>query len=166
MSDEADIEDGLSYDEMSYESEDPILTDEIPGVEYGSEIVEETNNDNAEPFEVVDDDISEASSESEADDIRRDIISNISVPESRRKRVMNVESNPLNQVQPGVDAIPDIPNSDIVTSEGRPTRRRNQPTRMNISSNKGNSYDISLVQAICMTQIAEVVKGKRMSLNK
>ena len=147
-------------------NQNPIPIDEIPGVEYASEFVEETNNDNAEPFEVADDDISEASSESEPDSIRRDIISNISVPESRRKRVMNVESNPFNQVQPGGDVIPNIPNSDLATSEGRPTRRRNQPTRMNISSNKGNSYDITLVQAICMTQIAEAVKGKRVSLNK
>ena len=37
---------------------------------------------------------------------------------------------------------------------------------MNISSNKGTSYDITLVQVICMAQIAEAVKGKRMSLNK
>ena len=37
---------------------------------------------------------------------------------------------------------------------------------MNISSNKGSTYDVALVQAICMTQIAEAVKGKRMSLNR
>ena len=70
---------------------------------------------------------------------------------------MNVEGNPLNQVQPVGDVIP---------SPGRPARRKTQPTRMNISSNKGSTYDVALVQAICMTQIVEVVKGKRMSLNR
>ena len=37
---------------------------------------------------------------------------------------------------------------------------------MNISSNKGSTYDHAMVQAICMTQIAEAVKGKRLSLNR
>ena len=37
---------------------------------------------------------------------------------------------------------------------------------MNISSNKGSTYYVPLVQAICMTQIAKAVTGKRMSLNR
>ena len=165
---EAVIEDDLSYDEMSYESGDPTPIDEIPGVEYDSEFIEESYNDNVEPSKEIgdDDDISETTPEPEVQNLRRNIISNITVPRTNRKRVMDVESNPFSQVQPGGDVIPNISNSDLTTGEGRPIRSRNQPKRMNISSNKGNSYDIALVQAICLMQIAEAVKAKRMSLNK
>ena len=44
-----------------------------------------------EPMETMDDDdISVESTESQADAIRKDLISNISVPQPRRKRVMDV----------------------------------------------------------------------------
>ena len=68
-------------------------------------------------------------------------------------------------MQPGGDVIPNFTDFDT-TSVGGPTRRRTKPTRMNISSTKGSPYDIALVQAICMTQIAEAVKGKGMSMNR
>ena len=37
---EQDIEDDLSYDEMSYKSSDSVSIDEIPGVEYDPETVD------------------------------------------------------------------------------------------------------------------------------
>ena len=70
--DEVEIEDDLSYDEMSYESKDAIPIDEIPGVEYDSEFMEEINNDNVESSkEIADDDISEATPEPEVDNLRQ-----------------------------------------------------------------------------------------------
>lgn len=81
---------------MSYESGDSEPIDEIPGVEYGPEAVDEINNDNVEPFKDAMDDFSVEMPESEEDDLRRNIISNISVPDTSTKRVMKVEGNPFN----------------------------------------------------------------------
>ena len=79
---EAVIEDDLSYDEMSYESGDPTPIDKIPEVEYDPEFIERSYNDNVEPSKEIadDDDISEATPEPEVENLRRNIISNITVP--------------------------------------------------------------------------------------
>ena len=84
------------------------------------------------------DDLSVATLEPEEYDLRKNIISNISVPETSGKRVMNVDGNSFNQVQPGGDVMPKLSNPIPTISLGRPYRRRIQPTRMNISSNKRN----------------------------
>ena len=48
---------------MSYESSDSVSIDEIPGVEYDPETVDEINNDNVESFEDTMDDLSLATPE-------------------------------------------------------------------------------------------------------
>ena len=77
----------------------------------------------------------------------------------------NIETTTFQDLQPGGDVVTDSFQSESNNS-GRPVRNRKQLTRMNISSKKGNTYDLALVQAICLAQIAEVVKGKRFSLNR
>ena len=47
---EEDIDDDLSYVEMSYELGYSVSIDEISGVKYDPEPSEETNNNNTEPF--------------------------------------------------------------------------------------------------------------------
>ena len=69
--DEQEIEDDLSYDEMSYKSGDSVSIDGIPGVEYDPEVADEINNDNVEPFEDTMDDLSVAILESEEADLSR-----------------------------------------------------------------------------------------------
>ena len=145
---EQDIEDDLSYDEISYKSSDSVSIDEIPGVEYDPETVDKINDDNVQSFEDTMDDLSVETPEPEEENLRRSIISNISVSNTGRKRVMNVEGNPFNQVQPGGDVIPSSPEPVHAILSVRPARRRTQPTRINISSNKGSTYDVALVQAI------------------
>ena len=68
--------------------------DEIQGVEYDpqtvdesnkdSETVDEINNDNVESFEDTMDDLSVETPDPEEDDLRRNIISDISVPDTGR----------------------------------------------------------------------------------
>ena len=94
--DEQEIEDDLSYDEMSYKSSDSVSIDEIPGVEYDPETIDEINYDNVKSFEDTMDDLSVETPEPEEEILRRNIISNISVSDTGRKRVMNVEGNPFN----------------------------------------------------------------------
>ena len=103
--DEQEIEDDLSYDKMSYKSSYSLTIDEIQGVQYNPETVDRINNDNVEPFEDTMDDLSVATSESEENDLIRNIISNVSVPDTGRKGVMNVEGNPFNHIQPFGDVM-------------------------------------------------------------
>lgn len=119
------------------------------------------NYDNAEPFYVATDNINVATLEESEDNLRNNIISNVSVPEVSCTRMMNVGSHPFPEVQPGRDIIPDPLEFDSA-SVGRPIRKRTQDTRMNIFSNKGCTYGVTLVQAMYMTQIVETAKGKRL----
>merc|ERR1739836_69708 len=54
---EIDIEDDLSYDEMSYKSSDSVFIEEIPGVEYDPETNDVIDDDNVEALEDTMDDI-------------------------------------------------------------------------------------------------------------
>ena len=121
---------------MCYESGNSVPIDDIAGVEYDSEPEDEI---------MIMLNISVATSES-AEDPRKNTISNISVPQASGTRL---------KVQPGGDALPELTDFDT-SGAGRPTRMRTKPTRMNISSNKGSTHGIALVQAIYMTQITEL----------
>ena len=135
---------------------------EISGVEYDQEPKEATNNDNVEPIHDSTDTISETTPEPPANDLRNDIMSNISVPQTRCTKVTNVEGRPYTGIQPGVYEISDPVESHDVNA-GRSTRTT---TIMNISSNKRCIYDIALEQALCINQIEEDIKGKKLSMNK
>ena len=56
------------------------------------------NNDNAKSFDNAIDNISVETPEELEHDLRNNIFSNVSVPEASGTRVMNVESNPFNEV--------------------------------------------------------------------
>ena len=123
------------------------------------------NNNNAEPFHNAMDTIIITALIAlvvAADDLRYKIIYDISVPQAKSTKVTKVESSPFTEDKPGGDVIfkPLEPDS---TSVGRPTRKRFQATRMNIFSNKGGTYDVALVQALCMTQTADA-NDKRLSM--
>lgn len=103
---EEDIEDNLSYDEISYESGDSMfIADVIAGVENDSEPIWEMNNGIAEPFDGKMDGVSVTTWESLEVDIKEHH-SNISVPEACGTGTMHVVSSPFNEVQPGRDIIP------------------------------------------------------------
>lgn len=81
---------------MSYESDDSVPIDEIAGVEYDPALVEEMNT-NVEPFNDMMDDVSVATSESVDIDLRKNNISNISVPKASGTRAMNIEGSLLKE---------------------------------------------------------------------
>ena len=93
---------------MSYESGESVPIDEIQGAVYDPEIFDKIHNNNSRPFEDTMDNLSEATLDSEEDNLRRNIISNISLPEISGKRVINVKGNPFIQVYPGGNVTPKL----------------------------------------------------------
>ena len=87
--------------------------------------------------------IIDTTAESPAEDLRENIISNLSVPSSKISKVSNVKNSPFTEYQPGGDVISEPIQSGNL-SIGRPVRKRTQANRMNISSNKGNTYDVAM----------------------
>lgn len=126
---------------MNFESGYSVSIEKNVIVECDMESMEEINNDYVEPINDSSDSISLTTT-----------ISNISVPQTRRTKLTNVVGSPSSKVKSGGDIISD-PVESYNGSVSRPITKGNQATRRKISSNKGSTYCIALVQAFCMTHL-------------